>query len=126
MLKNLPKIVDHYDDSGAFLKEAIDGNRVPYVVKTAADLSNPSSRNDEDYALVVNTSSGKEYKYPIVDAGNTLPSTMYLSSMGSDLPVALEWIRTGRLRSFLIFARMTRQRLLRMLSTPAAREENAG
>jgi len=90
MIKNLPKVVDHYDDSGAFLRESIEGNEVPEVIKTAADLSKNASKNDSDYALVVDTLGGREHRYPVVDAGNTLASAMYLSKVASALPAELQ------------------------------------
>lgn len=78
--------LDQYDDNGLFLRKELGSKPVPYVIKTAADLSSTVTHNEEDYALVVETPMGREYRYPCVDAGNTLASAMYFSEYGGGLP----------------------------------------
>lgn len=79
-------VIDHYDDEGLMLKKAFAEKGVPPVIKTAVDLSESANRYENDYALVVSTDSGKEFKYPVVDAGNTLASALYFSETGNNLP----------------------------------------
>jgi len=95
-------VLDHYDDNGLFLRKEIGFNTVPAIIKTAADLSSNVSRNDNDYALVVDSSTGKEYKYPCVDAGNTLASAMYFSEYGESLPEGLRVKTAQKLNDALV------------------------
>ena len=78
--------IDHYDDGGAFLRETIGNNEPPEMMKQAADLSGGVVRHAEDYALVYDGPNGREYKLPIVDAGNAIASGMYFEEYGSELP----------------------------------------
>lgn len=79
-------VIDHYDDEGLMLKRAFAEKGVPPVIKTAVDLSETAERYENDYALVVSSDGEKSYKYPVVDAGNTLASALYFSETGGNLP----------------------------------------
>lgn len=78
-------IYDRYDDGGKFLTEAYAG-KVPDVIKTATDVSGAVAMYEDDYALALETPRGVEYKYPIVDAGNTLASAVYFAKYASHIP----------------------------------------
>tara|TARA_B100000886_G_scaffold168182_1_gene115049 strand:+ start:3392 stop:4390 length:999 start_codon:yes stop_codon:yes gene_type:complete len=86
----LNDIMDHYDDGGLLLKKAFAEKGVPPVIKTAVDLSDASQRHDSDYALVIDTDFGRQFKYPVVDAGNALASAIYFSENGDALPDKLQ------------------------------------
>jgi len=94
-------VVDHYDDDGLLLKKAFAEKGVPPVIKTAVDLSETRERFDSDYALVVDTGMGKQYKYPVVDAGNTLASALYFSESGESLPEELQKTAAANIRTAL-------------------------
>lgn len=79
-------IVDHYDDNGLLLRKTFNGNNAPAIIKTAADLSDSRVRHEADYALTYDTPFGREYKLPVVDAGNTLASALYFAEYGDKLP----------------------------------------
>tara|TARA_B100000131_G_scaffold166520_2_gene161002 strand:- start:2289 stop:3281 length:993 start_codon:yes stop_codon:yes gene_type:complete len=85
-MTNLSGVYDQYDDGGLFLRKEIGSRGIPAIIKTASDLSSPARRFDDDYALVVGTGLGREYRYPVSDAGNTLVSAMYFSEYGDQLP----------------------------------------
>jgi hypothetical protein len=89
-MPKIPSVLDHYDDNGAFLRKVFEGKEVPEIIKTAVDLSSSLSRNNEDYALSVDTGRGVEHRFPIIDAGNTLSSALYFEEMGGDLPQELQ------------------------------------
>lgn len=82
----LGTVLDHYDDKGKLLRESFDDRGIPEVIKLAADLSDATEKNEEDYALVYDDGLSREYRYPLVDAGNALASAMYFSEYGGDLP----------------------------------------
>jgi hypothetical protein len=82
----LVNVLDHYDDNGLLLRKEFADRGVPAIIKTAADLSSNPNPEPDDYALVVNTDLGTQYKYPIVDAGNTIASAVYFSEHSHSLP----------------------------------------
>jgi len=89
-MKELPAVLDHYDDGGLLLRKEFSEKGIPPIVKVAADLSQNTTPKDGDYALVVDTGRGKAHKLPIVDAGNTIASAMYFSAHGDALPEELQ------------------------------------
>jgi hypothetical protein len=89
-MDTLKGIFDQYDDDGQLLRKEFAGHDVPTIIKTAANLSGSSVKNGADYALKVSTARGVEYRYPIVDAGNTIASAFYFSKYGSALPEDLQ------------------------------------
>lgn len=97
----LNSVLDHYDDEGLLLKKAFAEKGVPAVIKTAVDLSEARDRFEDDYALVVNTGAGTQYKYPVVDAGNALASALYFSEHGTDLPDDLRKTAAVKIKSAL-------------------------
>ena len=80
---------DHYDDNGLLLRKEMGEKGIPPVIKTAADLSNPATRHEGDYAVVAETQRGVAYKYPVSDAGNAVASAVYFSEYGHKLPQEL-------------------------------------
>jgi len=85
-MNKLAKVLDHYDDGGLLLRKLFAERGMPSVIKTAADLSNNTRKNDTDYAVCVGTSSGRQFRYPCTDAGNTLASAVYFGEYGDSLP----------------------------------------
>ena len=94
-------VLDHYDDEGLLLKKAFAERGVPVVIKTAVDMSDPHDRYKDDYALVVEGPRGNEYKYPVVDAGNTLASALYFAEKGSSLPAELQKTAAANIKKAL-------------------------
>tara|TARA_Y100000114_G_scaffold157286_1_gene188909 strand:+ start:12494 stop:13492 length:999 start_codon:yes stop_codon:yes gene_type:complete len=94
-------VLDHYDDDGLLLKKAFAEKGVPPVIKTAVDLSETNERYEDDYALVVDTDEGRQYKYPVVDAGNTLASALYFSDHGTSLPEELQKTAAAKIHTAL-------------------------
>ena len=82
----LTGVIDHYDDEGLLLKKAFAQKGVPPVIKSAVDLSDAAEKLEGDYALTIKTAAGIDYKYPVVDAGNTLASALYFAEKGQNLP----------------------------------------
>lgn len=101
-MKELPTVLDHYDDGGLLLRKEFTERGVPPIIKVAADLSNVHTKQDSDYALVVDTSRGKAHKLPIVDAGNTIASAMYFSEHGHSLPADLQKEAAAKLTDALV------------------------
>jgi hypothetical protein len=83
-------VLDHYDDGGLLLRKLFADKGTPSIIKTAADMSNPATLNAEDYALVIGSEWGDNYKFPCVDAGNTLSSAIYFAEYGSTLPAEMQ------------------------------------
>lgn len=94
-------VIDHYDDGGLLLKKAFVEKGVPAVIKSAVDLSESDRRFSDDYALVVDTGAGNEYRYPVVDAGNTLASALYFAETGSNLPEGLRKTAAANIKTAL-------------------------
>lgn len=94
-------VIDHYDDEGLLLKKAFAEKGVPAVIKTAVDMSEARDTYSEDYALVIKGDRGNEYKYPVVDAGNTLASALYFSEKGSSLPQDLQKTAAANIKKAL-------------------------
>ena len=101
-MKKIAKILDHYDDGGLLLRRTFSERGMPPVIKTAADLSTPSSRNGEDYAACVSTPSGAQYRYPCADAGNTLMSAVYFAEYGHQLGDELQKEAAQKLNNALV------------------------
>ena len=97
----MPKVLDHYDDAGLLLRRTFDGKAIPPIIKTAADLSNSRARHDDDYALVYQGAFGKEYRLPVVDAGNALASALYFAEYGDQLPKEHQKVAAANLKSAL-------------------------
>lgn len=98
---DLPLVVDQYDDSGALLRKTFAGRGTPPVI--AASLNAVDAvKHPEDYALVVKTASGLQYKYPCVDAGNTVASALYLAEHGHGLPPELEKVAAAKITEALV------------------------
>jgi hypothetical protein len=101
-MTNFSGTYDQYDDSGRFLRREMGERGIPAIVKTAADLSSPARRFEDDYALVVGTGFGTEYRYPVSDAGNTVVSAMYFSEYGDKLPDALRKQAAAKIKTALV------------------------
>jgi len=101
-MKELPAVLDHYDDGGLLLRKEFSERGVPNIIKVAADMSNAHSRQESDYALVVDTPRGKAHKLPIIDAGNALASAMYFSEHGNTLPHDLQKEAAQKLSDALV------------------------
>jgi len=80
-----PPILDHYDDHGAAFLRDLGSLPVPDFVKTAADMTS-AQKHEADFALVADTVNGREYKFPVVDKGNTFLSAMYFEKTAHALP----------------------------------------
>ena len=98
----IPGIYDHYDDGGKLLRRELSEKGVPAIIKTAADLSEATTKYDEDYALVTSSENGKEYRYPVSDAGNALASAIYFSHYGDSLPEDLQKEAAAKLNLALV------------------------
>ena len=96
-----PRIKDMYDDRGALLRAVYAETSPPLLLKTAADMSSPSMRYPEDYALSVQTGGGVVHKFPIVDAGNTLSSAVYFAEVQQHLPEGLRKHAAAKLNAAL-------------------------
>lgn len=94
-------VIDHYDDEGLLLKKAFVEKGVPAVIKTAVDMSETTQQYRDDYALVIETGSGNQFKYPVVDAGNTLASALYFAETGSKLPAELQKTAAANIKAAL-------------------------
>lgn len=94
-------VIDHYDDEGLLLKKAFVEKGVPAVIKTAVDMSEADHQYKDDYALVINTDAGRQYKYPVVDAGNTLASALYFAETGDNLPSELQKTAAANIKAAL-------------------------
>lgn len=77
---------DHYDDSGAMLREVFPTiNDIPEVIKEA-ELRPKEKLADQDFALVA-ADQGEVYrKYPCYDPGSTLMSMVYFEKNAHKLP----------------------------------------
>lgn len=90
MLTNLDlRVIDMYDDRGALLLKAFEGREPPPLMKLASDMSSPSMRHPEDYALNVLTERGAVHKFPLTDVGNTIASAVYFADNKQHLPEGL-------------------------------------
>lgn len=101
-MKELPAILDQYDDGGLLLRKEFSERGIPHIIKVAADLSQGQSPQDNDYALVVNTKGGIAHKLPIIDAGNTIASAMYFSEYGGTLSEDLQKEAASNLSNALV------------------------
>lgn len=97
-MSKLPSVLDQYDDNGLLLRRTFDGKDIPAIIKTAADLSNPRVRHDDDYALVYQGEYGKEYRLPVADAGNALASALYFAEYGDKLPAEHQKVAAANLK----------------------------
>lgn len=97
---SLPPLLDQYDDGGALLLRALEGNPPPVMLKLAADMSALTPR-PEQYALVASTHNGQAFKYPIVDRGNTIVSAIYFEKTAEQLPVSYRNAVAEKLRGAL-------------------------
>ena len=80
-------ILDRFDDNDAFLQIAFDEKGLPALVKTAAHVNDMRSKHAEDFALVRTMEEGfRDYKYPVMDAGNAVASAVYFNEFGHNLP----------------------------------------
>lgn len=100
-MSKLPSVLDHYDDNGLLLRRTFDGKAIPPIIKTAADLTNARVRHDDDYALVYQGEYGKEYRLPVVDAGNALASALYFAEYGDKLPQEHQKVAAANLKTAL-------------------------
>jgi hypothetical protein len=100
-MTRLPKVLDHYDDNGLLLRRTFGSHPVPPLIKTASDMSVARQKFDDDYALVVQTEYGREFKLPVVDAGNTLASALYFAEYGTGLEPALRKTAAANLKAAL-------------------------
>ena len=101
-MRELPTILDKYDDGGLFLEQQFSGQEAPDVIKIAVDLSSTNSHHAGDYALVVDTPHGKTYKFPVIDAGNAISSSLYFSEYGGNLPEGLQKEAAKKLSEALV------------------------
>lgn len=83
-VEGLPPVVDQYDDNLALLVQ--QGAGLPQDFLTDTVDASKASKNVGDYALMVKTASGMQYRYPCMDRGNTLVSSMYFEEYGDQLP----------------------------------------
>ncbi len=89
--------MDAYDDNGALLRKAFAGRSLPPLISEGVNMASVNTRHPEDYALVVKTASGTNYKFPIVDAANALVSAVYFSEHKNLLPRPLQKIAATKL-----------------------------
>ena len=101
-MKELPTILDKYDDRGLFLEQQFSDQGAPDVIKIAVDLSSANNLHADDYALVVDTPHGKAHKFPVIDAGNTISSALYFSEYGGSLPEDLQKEAAKKLSEALV------------------------
>lgn len=80
-------IYDRYDDNDRYLNfvYASVGGGVPALVKVAAHAPDMLNKNASDFAVVLETPFGRQYKYPIFDSGNAIASAIYLDKFGANL-----------------------------------------
>lgn len=101
MLTPLPRVLDHYDDNGLLLRRQYADTPVPALLKTAADLSQTSRRFEDDYALVCNTPTGREFHFPVVDAGNAVLSALYFAEYGDQLSAEHQKVAAANIKTAL-------------------------
>jgi len=96
----LPPIMDQYDDGGRLFLDVLGSAEIPEIVKTATDMSR-AARYPADFALAANTSSGPVFKYPLLDPGNAVVSTVYFEKTAGYLPADVRAAAAARLVSAL-------------------------
>jgi len=101
-MKDLPVVLDHYDDGGLLLRKEFSERGIPPIIKIAADLSENQAPKDGDYALVADTPQGRVHKFPILDAGNAVASAVYFSAHGAGLSENLQKEAAQKLSSALV------------------------
>jgi hypothetical protein len=100
-MTNIPEVLDHYDDNGLLLRRKFGDQPVPPIIKTAADMSAASQKFEDDYALTVDTEYGREFRLPVVDAGNTVASALYFAEYGDQLAPELRKVAAANLKTAL-------------------------
>lgn len=99
-MANLPRVIDHYDDGGILLRTTFaDG--VPPIVRTAINASASFQKHAQDYALVYLGDAGREYKLPVMDAGNAIASAIYFAEHGRGLPPEMQKVAAANLKTAL-------------------------
>lgn len=84
-------VLDRFDDNDLYLEAAFAERGLPDIIKIAAHTNDMLEKHAADFALVIDSEIGyKEFKYPIMDAGNAIASAVYFNEFGSSLEPELQ------------------------------------